>query len=49
MTFEELDRWLEQWAQRERRGIRERVARALMAIDAAAAGRRATGTELGNW
>ena len=42
MTMEELDRWLEQWAQRERR-IRERLARELTAIDAAAAGRRPTG------
>lgn len=49
MTFEELDRWLEQWAQGERRGIRERLARELMAIDAAAAGRGVRGVELGDW
>lgn len=36
MAFEELDRWLEQWAQRQRRGIRETLAHELMALEAAA-------------
>lgn len=36
MTFEELDRWLELWAQRQRRGIRETLARELMALGATA-------------
>lgn len=40
MTFEELDRWLDQWAQRQRRGIRETLARELMAIDTEAASLR---------